>query len=87
MEVSWHADERLVIISLWHGSVCRATFRMPVEESPALIQALGNALGDAVRVQSTQPRATPQLTLRRDDEPLWYGVPEITMLPERRTES
>jgi len=86
MDVSWHADQRLVIISLWHGSICRATFRMSVEDAPALIQALGNALGDAVKSTSTRHQAIPQLTLQRSDEPLWFGVPEITTSPERSAE-
>ena len=55
MEVSWHPDEGIVIISLWHGSMCRATFRLPVEQAPALIQTLADALGDAV--QSEPPSA------------------------------
>jgi hypothetical protein len=29
MEVSWHPAEHLVIVSLWNGTMCRATFRMP----------------------------------------------------------
>jgi len=49
MEVSWHPDEGIVIVSLWHGSVCRATFRLPVDQAPALIQTLADALGDAVQ--------------------------------------
>jgi len=52
MEVSWHPDEELVIVSLWHGSVCRATFRLPIEQAPALIQSLADALGDAVQTKS-----------------------------------
>jgi len=47
MEVSWHCHEGLVIVSLWHGSICRATFRMPVEQAPALVETLTEALGAA----------------------------------------
>jgi hypothetical protein len=53
MDVSWHADEGIVIVSLWHGSICRATFRLPVQDAPGLIQTLTDALGDAV--QSSPP--------------------------------
>jgi len=56
MEISWHRDEELVIVSLWHGSVCRATFRLPVDEAPMLIQTLAGALGDAA--QTTLPSGT-----------------------------
>ncbi|HXP32860.1 MAG TPA: hypothetical protein VN820_02540 [Acidimicrobiales bacterium] len=43
MEVSWHPHEALVIVSLWHGSICRATFRLPVEQAPALIETMTHA--------------------------------------------
>ncbi len=56
MEVSWHADEGLVIVSLWHGSICRATFRLPVDQAPALIQTLADALGNAVPSTPPPPR-------------------------------
>jgi hypothetical protein len=56
MEVSWHSDEGIVIVSLWHGSMCRATFQLPVQEAPGLIQTLADALGDAV--QSSPPSRT-----------------------------
>jgi len=51
MEVSWHAHEELVVVSLWHGSICRATFRLPIDQAPALIQTLADALGDAVQTR------------------------------------
>ncbi len=60
MELSWHGDEALVIVSLWHGSICRATFRMPVDQAPALIQTLADASVDAV-----QPRSSVSPTGRR----------------------
>jgi hypothetical protein len=47
MEVSWHKDERFLIVSLWQGSICRATFRMPVEQAPSAIKVFADALGDA----------------------------------------
>jgi hypothetical protein len=49
MEVSWHSSEGLVIVSLWHGSICRATFRLPVDQAPGLIQVLADASNGAER--------------------------------------
>ena len=49
MEVSWHPDERIVIISLWSATVCRATFRLPIEEAPTVIDVLATSLGEAAR--------------------------------------
>ncbi len=69
MEVSWHRDEELVIVSLWHGSVCRATFRLPVDEAPMLIQTLVDALGDAVRTRvppGTKDRRTSLFEMGSD---------------------
>jgi hypothetical protein len=64
MEVSWHSDEGIVIVSLWHGSICRATFRLPVEQAPALIQTLADALGDAVQAAPPAGPTSRQTSLR-----------------------
>lgn len=45
MEISWHRDERVFVISLWQGSICRATFRMPIEQAPDAIGVFADALG------------------------------------------
>jgi len=69
MEVSAHSDEGLVIVSLWHGSMCRATFRLPVDEAPGLIQTLADALGDAARPSpppGRKSRPTSLLEMGRD---------------------
>ena len=47
MEISWHPPERLVIVSLWSGTLCRATFRLPVEDATQVIQVLVDTLGEA----------------------------------------
>ena len=80
-------DEGIVIISLWHGSMCRATFRLPVEQAPALIQTLADALGDAV--QSEPPstkrrgRGRPSSLLDMGREQLKKHVAEIIALEGR----
>lgn len=69
MEVTWHADAGVVVFSLWQGQTCRSTFRMPVEDAPALIGALSSALGDALapalspdhRAKPRRPRALERL--------------------------
>jgi hypothetical protein len=84
MEVSWHPDETLVIVSLWHGSVCRATFRMPVERAPALIQTLADALGDAVQTKaSSGPWVNRSSLFERARDRLRKSVAEIITLAER----
>ena len=59
MELSWHRDEGIVIVSLWQGSVCRATFRMPVADAPLAIGVLAEVLGDAAT--GRPPPAAPRL--------------------------
>lgn len=48
MEVSWHADARVVVLSLWQDGTCRSTFRMAVRDAPDLVCVLSSALGDAL---------------------------------------
>ncbi len=87
MEVSWHPDEGLVIVSLWHGSICRATFRLPVEQAPALIQTLADALGDAVQSApasgSRGGRDRPSSLLDMGRDRLKKHVAEIVALEGR----
>jgi hypothetical protein len=87
MEVSWHPDEGIVIISLWHGSMCRATFRLPVDQAPALIQTLADALGDAVQSEPTSAqrrgRGRPSSLLAMGREQLKKHVAEIVALEGR----
>jgi hypothetical protein len=89
MEVSWHADEGIVIVSLWHGSMCRATFRLPVEQAPGLIQTLAEALGDSVYATpssgSTGGSARPRSLLDMGRQRLRKHVAEIVTLERRPT--
>lgn len=62
MEVTWHPDEALVIVSLWHGSMCRATFRMPVEDAAVLVESLAQTLGDAGRPTDSSGYAGDRLS-------------------------
>jgi hypothetical protein len=84
MEVSWHPDETLVIVSLWHGSVCRATFRMPVEQAPALVHTLTDALGDAVQSDPpSHPAGKESSLFRQGRDRLRRRVAEIIRLEDR----
>jgi len=84
MEVSWHPDEQLVIVSLWHGSICRATFRMPVEEAPALVHTLADALGDAVQTDSIPNPASKESSIfEHGRDRLKKHVAEIIRLADR----
>ena len=84
MEVSTHADEGIVIVSLWHGSICRATFRLPVEEAPGLIQTLADALGDVARPAPSPGRTSrPTSLVEMGRDRLRRHVAEVVALEDR----
>jgi hypothetical protein len=41
LRVTWHDDEDEVVMSIWRGAVCRATFRITPEEAERLAEFLG----------------------------------------------
>ena len=47
LRVSWHGEAGLVVLSLWRESACVGTFRLAVEEVPALVEALRAGLDEA----------------------------------------
>ena len=47
LRVSWHADSDVVVLSLWRDNVCVGTFRLAVDEVPALIDLLRGGLAEA----------------------------------------
>jgi hypothetical protein len=47
LRVSWHHDAGLVVLSMWRGSQCVASFRLGIDEVPELIRALRAGLDDA----------------------------------------
>jgi hypothetical protein len=47
LRVRWHHSDGLVVLSLWRGSECTGTFRLPVDEVPTLIEALRAGLDAA----------------------------------------
>ena len=46
MGVSSHPESGLVVLSLWQGDTCTATFRLPLRDAPRLIAALAESLDD-----------------------------------------
>jgi len=47
MRVRQHRDVGVVVISLWRGGECTGTFRLAVEEVPALVETLRAATAAA----------------------------------------
>ena len=40
LRVTWHHESGLVVLSLWRENVCSGTFRLGIDEVPALIEML-----------------------------------------------
>lgn len=40
LRVTWHPEVQLMVLSLWQGERCTATFRLPAADIPAFVQAL-----------------------------------------------
>ena len=47
LRVTWHREAGVVVLSLWRDRVCAGTFRMPIEEVPALINVLRDGLEES----------------------------------------
>ena len=47
LRVSWHYDTDLVVLSLWRDNVCTGSFRLAVDDVPALIDLLREGLDAA----------------------------------------
>lgn len=47
LKVSWHTEADLVILSLWRDAICTGTFRLAIDEVPALIDLLREGLETA----------------------------------------
>ena len=60
LRVSWHHESGLVVLSLWRGGVCGGSFRLSVEEVPALIELLRAGLSRSYdQARDSLERTTP----------------------------
>ena len=57
LRVSWHHESELVVLSLWRDNVCAGSFRLGVDEVPALIELLRRGLDTAYDVALHQCHA------------------------------
>ncbi|HET7689037.1 MAG TPA: hypothetical protein VFK41_01550 [Nocardioidaceae bacterium] len=61
LRLSWHHEDGLVVLSLWRGGLCTGTFRLEIDEVPALIDVLKRGLDDSYRkvyTESARPSAS-----------------------------
>ena len=62
LRLTWHPERELVVLSVWHDSLCTASFRFPVQELPRLGDFLtavfGDWAGDVLAARPGQPNGT-----------------------------
>jgi hypothetical protein len=72
LRVSLHDDEHTLVLSMWQLGQCRATFRLPTGQVPALVHALVSGLTDRLGSEHDDTPRTQPTPLRpelADDEP------------------
>jgi hypothetical protein len=55
LRVTWHPEQDVVVLSVWHEDRCAATFRMPIRDVPRRRGLLAASFGD----RAGQVRAVP----------------------------
>ena len=59
LRVTWHQEVGVVVLSLWRDNVCAGSFRLAVEDVPAMIEGLRAGLDAAYRHAPTRTQARP----------------------------
>ncbi len=62
LRTSWHAHHRIAVLSLWNGDQCTGTFRLPMEQVPALVQALSSGLVEMAQSAESMAARREQVT-------------------------
>lgn len=57
LRASWHAEQGLVVLSLWRYDRCVGTFRVAAADVPVLVDTLVRGLADAAGTGSVGPGA------------------------------
>jgi hypothetical protein len=60
LRTTWHAEDRMFVLSTWTDEVCTGAVRIPVEKAPDLISLLSDGLGDAIGARPGKPAERPE---------------------------
>jgi hypothetical protein len=71
MRVSHHPEREVVVLSLWSGPRCRASFRLPFDAIDRLTELLANV----PRESSSAPTVAPDVT----DEVRYPGLSDVNL--------
>jgi hypothetical protein len=86
LRMTWHAEERVVVVSQWDGRVCTAATRVDVIDAPEIIAFLANTLGDAATARQVESPPAPRLHWWRRWTARWRRPrAPVTALPQRQT--
>lgn len=55
LRITTHPEVGVVVLSIWHGDRCTASFQLPVEDAGRLISALAAGLTDQLVENAHQP--------------------------------
>jgi len=58
MRVSHHPERGLVVVSIWTGANCRASFQLPADELPTLVTLLGSGGSPSENTDEAQAQAS-----------------------------
>jgi hypothetical protein len=59
VRATWHAEDRVFVISTWSDEVCTGAVRLPAHKAPELINLLSDGLGDALDPRQVAERRAP----------------------------
>jgi hypothetical protein len=59
VRATWHAEDRVFVISTWADEVCTGAVRLPAHKAPELINLLSDGLGDALDPRQVVERRAP----------------------------
>lgn len=63
MRLAWHPEADVVVLSLWHGDHCTASFRLAISEVPRMVQALVEGLAAIAAPGSSRAPHAPASNL------------------------
>jgi hypothetical protein len=67
LQATWHPEAGLIILSIWHGDRCAASYRLPIGDAPRLGALILSALGDAASPASaSSPRTNSSTAVNGD---------------------
>jgi hypothetical protein len=55
LEVSWHHEGEVVVLSLWRGGSCVTTFRLAKDDVPVFLHALTTGLAEGTAAGTPAP--------------------------------